>query len=82
MSADSPVTAYAIKRSEGALEPAGEIFESAPYGWAVQKESPLAESLRSALEHIIESGAYEQVAKNWGAEQGMIDKPVINGATS
>lgn len=82
MSADSPVTAWAIKQNEGKLEEAGEIFDSAPYGWAVQKGSPLAESLKQALEHLMETGAYEQVAKNWGAEQGMIDKPVINGAVS
>ncbi|STZ74052.1 extracellular solute-binding protein family 3 [Mycolicibacterium fortuitum] len=30
MSADSPVTAYAIKQSNGKLEAAGEIFDSAP----------------------------------------------------
>ncbi|MUL84638.1 MULTISPECIES: ABC transporter substrate-binding protein [unclassified Mycolicibacterium] len=82
MSADSPVTAYAIKQSDGKLEAAGEIFDSAPYGWAVPKNSPLAQSLRQALEHLIESGAYKQVAANWGAENGMIDKPVINGAVS
>ncbi len=82
MSADSPVTAYAIKQSNGKLEAAGDIFDSAPYGWAVQKDSPLAASLQQALQHLIDNGAYEQVAKNWGAENGMIDKPVINGATS
>jgi polar amino acid transport system substrate-binding protein len=80
MSADSPVTAYAVKQSNGKLEAAGEIFDAAPYGWPVAKGSPLAESLRQALEHLIESGAYEQIAKNWGVESGMIDKPVINGA--
>lgn len=82
MSADSPVTAYAIKQSGGKLEAAGDIFDSAPYGWAVQKGSPLAESLRQALQHLIDSGAYKQVAANWGAENGMVDKPVINGAVS
>ena len=82
MSADSPVTAYAIKQSNGKLEAAGEIFEAAPYGWPVEKGSPLAESLRQALEHLIETGAYEQIATNWGVESGMIDKPVINGAIS
>ncbi|KKW62443.1 ABC transporter substrate-binding protein [Mycolicibacterium elephantis] len=80
MSADSPVTSYAIKQSNGKLEPAGEIFDSAPYGWPVQKGSPLAQSLQMALEHLIETGTYEQIAKNWGVENGMIDKPVINGA--
>ena len=32
MSADSPVTGFAVKLSAGALETAGEIFDSAPYG--------------------------------------------------
>ncbi len=82
MSADSPVTAYAIKQSNGKLEPAGIIFEAAPYGWPVKKGSPLAESLSKALEHLIETGDYKTIAGNWGVEAGMIDKPVINGATS
>ncbi len=80
MSADFPVTAYAIKQSNGKLEAAGEIFDAAPYGWPVQKGSPLARSLQLALEHLIETGAYRQIATNWGVEAGMIDKPVINGA--
>ncbi|MFY1621124.1 ABC transporter substrate-binding protein [Micromonospora sp. WMMD736] len=82
MSADSPVTAYAIKQSNGKLEAAGEIFDSAPYGWPVQKGSPLAESLRQALEHLIEDGTYAEIATNWGVEAGMIEEPVINGAIS
>jgi polar amino acid transport system substrate-binding protein len=82
MSADSPVTSYAIKQSNGKLEQAGEIFDSAPYGWPVAKGSPLAQSLLQALQHLIETGAYKQIATNWGVEQGMIDKPVINGAVS
>jgi polar amino acid transport system substrate-binding protein len=80
MSADSPVTAYAIKQSNGKLEAAGDVFDSAPYGWAVQKGSPLAASLQQALQHLIDNGVYKQVAANWGAENGMIDKPVVNGA--
>ncbi|MGV0792211.1 ABC transporter substrate-binding protein [Mycolicibacterium sp. XJ1819] len=80
MSADSPVTAYAIKQSNGKLEGAGEIFDAAPYGWPVKKGSPLAQSLKMALEHLIETGKYKEIASNWGVERGMIDKPVINGA--
>lgn len=81
MSADSPVTAYAIKQSNGKLEAAGEIFDAAPYGWPVKKESPLAQSMQKALEHLISTGDYKTIAAKWGVEQGMIDKPVINGAT-
>ena len=80
MSADSPVTGFAIKLSAGALEPAGEVFDSAPYGWPVAKGSALAESLRQALEHLIQTGEYRTIATMWGVEKGMIDKPVINGA--
>jgi len=82
MSADSPVTAYAIKKSNGKLEAAGAIADAAPYGWPVKKGSPLAQSLVKALEHLIETGDYKTIAANWGAESGMISKPAINGATS
>ncbi len=82
MSADSPVTLYAIKQSNGKLEQVGEIFGSLPYGWPVAKGSPLAQPLLKALEHLIQTGAYKQIATNWGVEGGVIDKPVINGAVS
>ena len=82
MSADSPVTLYAIKETNGKLEAAGGVFDSAPYGWPVKKDSPLAQSLQAALEHLIETGEYKKIATNWGVEAGLIDKPVINGAIS
>lgn len=80
MSADSPVTGFAIKLSRGELEAAGDVFDSAPYGWPVAKGSQLAESLRQALEHLMQSGEYRTIATMWGVEKGMIDKSVINGA--
>ena len=64
----------------GALEPAGEIFDTAPYGWPVAKDSGLAEPLRRALEHLMQTGEYKTIATIWGVEKGMIDKPAINGA--
>lgn len=82
MSADSPVTAYAIKQSNGKIEAAGEIFEAAPYGWPVKKDSPLSKSMLKALEHLISTGDYKTIATNWGVEKGMLEKPTINGATS
>jgi polar amino acid transport system substrate-binding protein len=82
MSADSPVTAYAIKQSGGKIEAAGQIFDSAPYGWPVAKGSPLGQSLVQALQHIMATGDYKTIATNWGVESGMINNPVIDGATS
>jgi hypothetical protein len=80
MAADSPVTGFAIKLSGGELAPAGEIFDTAPYGWPVAKGSGLGESLRRALEHLMQTGEYRTIATLWGVENGMIGKPVINGA--
>ena len=81
MSADSPVTGFAIKLSRGELVPAGDVFDSAPYGWPVAKDAGLTEPLRLALEHLMETGEYRAIATMWGVERGMIDKPAINGAT-
>ncbi|MEO9330037.1 ABC transporter substrate-binding protein [Gordonia sp. B21] len=80
MSADSPVTAYAIKRTNGKLTPAGGVFDSAPYGWAVRKGSPLAPALQKAVQYLMDNGQYEEIAANWGLQEGMIDVSVINGA--
>jgi ABC-type amino acid transport substrate-binding protein/predicted Ser/Thr protein kinase len=80
MSADSPVTGFAVKTSGGALEAAGEVFDPAPYGWPVARGSQLAESLRQALEHLMQTGEYRTIATMWGVEKGIIEKPVINGA--
>ncbi|MBF6176951.1 Putative ABC transporter arginine-binding protein 2 precursor [Nocardia otitidiscaviarum] len=83
MSADSPVTAYAIKEANKdakVIEAAGPIFDSAPYGWPVKKGSPLAPVLQQAMQHLIDNGQYRQIAENWGVEEGVIAKSVINGA--
>jgi ABC-type amino acid transport substrate-binding protein/predicted Ser/Thr protein kinase len=80
MTTDSPATGFAIKMSGGALEPAGEVFDTAPYGWPVAKGSGLGESLRRALEHLMQTGEYKTIATLWGVEKGLIDKPAINGA--
>src|SRR5262249_8902590 len=82
MTADYPVTAYAIKNSGGKMEAAGQQFESAPYGWAVPRGSQLGPALLKALEHVMQSGEYKQVLAKWGVDNGAIDKPVINGAAS
>ncbi len=80
MSADSPVTGFAIKLSRGELVSAGDVFDSAPYGWPVPKGSGLAESLRKALEHVIETSKYRTIATMWGVERGMLEESTINGA--
>ncbi|HVD90612.1 MAG TPA: ABC transporter substrate-binding protein [Jatrophihabitantaceae bacterium] len=82
MSADSPVTAYAVKQSGGKIQLAGEIFDSAPYGWPVAKGSSLAQALQKAAQSLIDSGAYLDITKKWGVEAGAIKSAQINGAQS
>jgi ABC-type amino acid transport substrate-binding protein len=81
MAADSPATGFAVKTSGGTLEEAGEMTDPQPYGLPVVKGSALAESLRQALEHLMQTGEYRTIATMWGVDKGLIDKPVINGAT-
>jgi ABC-type amino acid transport substrate-binding protein len=80
MSADSPVTGFAVKLSAGVLETAGEVTDSASYGWPVAKGSGLAESLKQGLEQLMKTGEYRTIATQWGIEKGLIDAPVINAA--
>jgi len=81
MAADSPVTGFAVKTSGGALQEAGEVSDPQPYGWPVAKGSALSESLRQALEHLMQTGEYRTIATMWGVEKGLIETPVINGAS-
>lgn len=82
LSADSPITAYAIARSDGRLETAGPVFDAAPYGFVVAQGSPLGPVLQQAMQHLIDSGVYAQIAQRWGMEEGTIDTAQINAATS
>jgi polar amino acid transport system substrate-binding protein len=82
MSADSPITAYAIKQSDGKIQQAGDVMEAAPYGWAIQKKSSLIEAMQKALQSLMDDGTYDQICKKWGVEAGEIKTAQINGAVS
>ncbi|RJO69236.1 ABC transporter substrate-binding protein [Nocardia panacis] len=82
MSADLPVTAYAVQQAGGKIENSGTAFGSALYGWPVPKGSPLAKVLQGAVQHLIDTGKYQEICKNWGVQSGAIAKAAINGAES
>ena len=77
-SADSPVTAWAVERSDGVLEMVGEMFDAAPYGFAVPKGSPLADAMAAAMQHLIDTGDYERILKQWNIDTGLLDQALIN----
>jgi polar amino acid transport system substrate-binding protein len=79
MLADSPVVAYAVKQSAGKLEPLGDIYEAAPYGYVLPKDqTDFAQAIVEALKEIKADGAYEAALKKWGVEQGAIDDFAVN----
>ena len=79
LSADSPVTAYAVARSDGKIETVGPLSDAASYGWPVPKNSELTPALVAALDSLIRSGEYERIMKQWGIEEGLADQALVNG---
>lgn len=82
MLADSPVAAYAVKQSGGKLKLAGGVYDAAPYGYAIPKDTPeLTLAIKDALDELIADGTYLKICQTWGVEAGAIDEAVINGAS-
>lgn len=82
MSADSPVTLYAIAQTGDKLQPAGETFDVAPYGVAVGKDSGLAEAIQAALQSMVDDGTYGDILDEWGVSDGAIEEITINAASN
>lgn len=82
MSADSPVTAYAIKQSGGKLQQAGQIADAAPYGWPIAKGSSLIQAMQKALQSLMDNGTYQQICARWGVQSGEIKTATVNKAVS
>lgn len=77
-SADSPVTGDAVKKTDGQLELVGELFDAAPYGFAVQKDSGMAEAVQEALQTLIDNGTYMEILTEAGVEPGALSEATIN----
>ena len=83
LSADSPVTQYAVSQTEGKLQLAGPIFDSAPFGIAVAKDSgTMTQAVQTALQSLIDDGTYGRILTTWGVSAGAITRVTINGGTS
>ena len=79
MLADSPVGAYAVKQSNGALELGGDIYDSAPYGYVVAKDqADFAAAIAEALKALQADGTYTAALTKWGVEQGAITDFAVN----
>lgn len=77
-SADFPVTVDAVNSTDGQLQLIGEMFDAAPYGFAVQKGSGMAEAVQKALQTLMDNGKYLEILTNAGFEAGALTKATIN----
>lgn len=77
-SADSPVTGDAVAKTSGELQLVGDLFDAAPYGFAVQKESGMAEAVRDALQKLMDDGTYLDILTKAGIESGALPEATIN----
>ncbi|HEY7176372.1 MAG TPA: ABC transporter substrate-binding protein, partial [Micromonosporaceae bacterium] len=79
MLADSPVSAYAVKQTNGQLALAGDIYESAPYGYVLPKDqTDFGSAIASAVQELITDGTYNQILTKWGVQAGAITNPTVN----
>jgi polar amino acid transport system substrate-binding protein len=83
MLADSPVCAYAVKQTNGQLALAGDIYDSAPYGYVLPKDqTDFGDAIAQAIKALIADGSYKTVLAKWGVDAGAIDTPAVNPAGS
>lgn len=83
MSSDSVVTQYAVIQTDGALQLAGEIMDSAPFGMAVSPSNTgLRDALQAATQSLMDDGTYTKILEKWGVTAGGVDTATINGATN
>jgi polar amino acid transport system substrate-binding protein len=82
--ADSPVSAYQVKKSNGTFKLVGPSIANAPYGLAIPKKSGLAPAVEAALKAVMADGTYMKILAKWGIQAGALPaaKVKINGATS
>jgi polar amino acid transport system substrate-binding protein len=78
LSADSPVTFYAISQNDGDLQAAGETFDVTPYGIALAKGNGMAGAVQAALQSLVDDGTYENILNEWGVADGGISTITIN----
>jgi polar amino acid transport system substrate-binding protein len=79
MLADSPVVAYAIAQTNDQLEAVGDIYDAAPYGYAVPKDQgDYTQAIQGALQKLMDDGTYEQILTSWGVESGAITTSEVN----
>jgi polar amino acid transport system substrate-binding protein len=73
MLADSPVVAYAVTTTDGALEAVGEPYDTAPYGIVLAKnQGDFSKAVQGAVQSLIDDGSYAAILEKWNVSNGAI----------
>ena len=73
MLADSPVVAYAVTTTSGALEVVGTPYDTAPYGIVLAKnQGDFGKAVQGAVQALIGDGTYAAILKKWNVDAGAI----------
>lgn len=79
MTADSPITGYAIAQTNGKVEKLSNAYDQAPQGIAVAKSDlAFAELIKKALDALKEDGSYKKILDSWGSGDPAIDSFQVN----
>ena len=82
MLADSPITQYQVKQNGDKLQLAGDVYDAAPYGYAIGKnQGSLKEAVQGAVNALIQDGTYTKVLDKWGLADGAISESQVNAAS-
>jgi polar amino acid transport system substrate-binding protein len=83
MLADSPVAAYAVTTTDGALEVVGDPYDTAPYGIAVNKgQGDYPDAIRGAIQSLMEDGTYKTILDKYNVGAGAIPTSQVDPTVS
>lgn len=81
MLADSPVIAYAITTTQGAVEELGAAYDTAPYGIVVSKnQGEYAKAIQGAVQSLMDDKTYAAILKKWNVSSGAIPTSEVKGS--
>lgn len=79
MSADSPVTQFAVQEHADTLILAGDVYSTFFYGMPIAKDNgTLAQAIKGALDALKADGTYTEILTKWAVEKGALDTFGIN----
>jgi len=79
MLADSPVSAYAVKQSDGRLVLSSTVYDSAYYGIVLPKgQAAFGKLIGDTIDLLIAEGTYAQIAVKWGLDPSGFGDPSVN----